>query len=75
MSFLNVYMLFILWLNHKTNGNYLYLAHKPEHISLLSYLGPYPWYILSLEIVAVLLFILLYLPFFRKRKLADSWSP
>lgn len=30
-----------------TGGNYMYLAWKPEHGSLLSVMGPWPWYIVS----------------------------
>jgi uncharacterized membrane protein YwaF len=28
-----------------TGGNYIYLAWKPTHVSLLSVMGPWPWYI------------------------------
>ena len=43
--------------------NYGYLAHKPIHGSLLDFCGPWPWYILVLEALSVILFSLLYLPF------------
>jgi hypothetical integral membrane protein (TIGR02206 family) len=39
-----------------TGGNYMYLAWKPVHSSLLSVLGPWPWYIAgALGVGAVLL--------------------
>ncbi len=39
-----------------TGGNYMYLAWKPAHGSLLSLLGPWPWYIAgALAVGAVLL--------------------
>ncbi len=42
--------------------DYMFLRAKPSTVSLLDLLGPWPWYILSLEAVGLGLFLLLYLP-------------
>ena len=49
--------------NWLTGSNYMYLAAPPENPSLLSLLGPWPWYILSAAGVAIVLFAILDAPF------------
>ncbi|MFT4415104.1 TIGR02206 family membrane protein [Fredinandcohnia humi] len=65
---LNVIAVIVYFVNKLTGGNYMFLAHKPYNPSLIDFLGPYPWYILSLEVVALIIFFLLYLPFLVERK-------
>lgn len=54
---------FVGVLDWATGGNYMYLRAKPSSWSLLSALGPWPWYIASGAGVAIALFALLDLPF------------
>ncbi|NTV91554.1 MAG: TIGR02206 family membrane protein [Clostridiales bacterium] len=67
----NLYAAIMLPFNLMTGGNYLFLRYKPAGGSILDMLGPWPWYILSLEGVAVILYLLLYLPFAFAKK-ADT---
>ena len=70
----NVFLLVAFVVNTAIGSNYLYVAHKPEVSSLLDYLGPWPWYVLALEFIGLLLFIVAYLPFgiFKKNHLGDN---
>jgi hypothetical integral membrane protein (TIGR02206 family) len=71
MVFLNVMLVILVGVNYITGGNYMFLARKPDTASLLDVLGPYPWYLLSLEAVALVLFLLLYAPFAGRRRSVD----
>ncbi len=59
----NLYMLVVGVINWALGSNYLFIAHKPDTPSLMDLLGPWPWYILSIEGVALVVCVALYLPF------------
>ena len=63
---------FVAVVDALTGANYMYLAAPPENASLLSLLGPWPWYIPSAAVVALVLFVLLDLPFRRGRRTAAA---
>src|SRR5258706_4241018 len=44
-----------------TGWNYLFLRNLPPTRTFLDYMGPWPWYILTLTVTAVVIFTLLYL--------------
>jgi hypothetical integral membrane protein (TIGR02206 family) len=51
-----------------TGANYMFLREKPSTASLLSVLGPWPWYIVGGAALAVLLLIVLDAPFWPGRR-------
>ncbi|RSK27641.1 TIGR02206 family membrane protein [Bacillus sp. HMF5848] len=62
--YLNVYTAIIFLVNLAINGNYMYIMKKPVNPSILDYLGPWPYYIFSLELIALATFFMLYVPFY-----------
>ena len=62
----NIYMAFVYVMNLLLDSNFMFLMRKPDTASLMDMLGPWPWYLISLEVVAFLVFLLLYLPFIIK---------
>lgn len=76
---MNLYMLFVGLVNWLLGSNYLFIAHKPETASLLDVLGPWPWYILAMEALGLVLCLLLYAPFalrdWRAKRAANRLSP
>jgi hypothetical integral membrane protein (TIGR02206 family) len=63
MLALNLYAVFVGTFDFIFKTDYMFLGAKPQATTLLSILGPWPWYILACEPVGFVLFLLLYLPF------------
>jgi hypothetical integral membrane protein (TIGR02206 family) len=64
---LNAYAAVIAIFNFAFGTNYMYLREKPEVPTLFDLFGPWPVYILVAEAFALMVFSLLYLPFFKAR--------
>ncbi len=58
-----VYLAIAMTANWLLGTNFAFASRKPDNPSLLDYLGPWPWYLLGMEILALVLFYLLALPF------------
>jgi hypothetical integral membrane protein (TIGR02206 family) len=70
-SVLTLFLLIPIGLiNIFTRGNYFFIAHKPDTSSVLDYFGPWPWYILPMIGMGVVMFFVVYSPvgFRNKRK-------
>jgi len=55
---LNVFVVISAIVNSLLGSNYYYLSAKPTVPTLMDYLGPWPWYILGVETVALIQFVL-----------------
>ncbi|NJN66214.1 MAG: TIGR02206 family membrane protein [Chloroflexaceae bacterium] len=60
---LNLCLLPVAVLNRAIGSNYLFIARKPDMPTLLDVLGPWPWYILSMQAIGAGVVLVLYLPF------------
>lgn len=64
MLFTNAILPIIGVINWLTGGNYFFIARVPETKSIIDMMGPWPYYILVLELVAFVMFALSYIPVF-----------
>jgi len=65
---LQIYFVFLFIINYLLNSNYLYTNAKPTGPTALDYLGEWPVYILTIELILIPYFLLIYLPFYLTRK-------
>jgi hypothetical integral membrane protein (TIGR02206 family) len=59
-----IYVILTLAVNFALDTNYGYLRAKPRQPSLLDYMGPWPYYIISLEVLGALMLLVVYSPFY-----------
>ncbi len=69
------YTAFVGLVDALSGANYMFLRRPPGEWTLLRLLGPWPWYLATASVVAVVLFTLLDLPFWPARRRASSTSP
>jgi hypothetical integral membrane protein (TIGR02206 family) len=68
----NLYAGCLFFINKQLGSNYMYMMKKAGMNTILNILGPWPWYMLSVEIVMIVSFYLLYSPFWLKRKFENG---
>lgn len=66
MVITNIYMFVVFFINQLIGSNYLYVAHKPPGPTLLDSLPDWPWYLIYMEVIGLVMCLLLYLPFMVK---------
>lgn len=62
---INLWAVAMYFVNQQLGTNYLFVSHVPETKTLLSYLGPWPYYYLPVEGLYLVISFFLYLPFRR----------
>lgn len=58
-----LYLAFAMVVNQLLGTNFAFAASPPPNPSLIDHLGPWPWYLLGMQALAVCFFLLLALPF------------
>jgi hypothetical integral membrane protein (TIGR02206 family) len=66
------YLIAVHMINLILRSNYSYTMAKPRSQTILDLMGPWPWYVLVSEILMVMLFLLLLIPFLVNRRKFQS---
>jgi hypothetical integral membrane protein (TIGR02206 family) len=56
------YLVFVFMVNRMLQTNFGFASRPPDNPSLIDHLGPWPWYLFSMQGIALALFLLLALP-------------
>lgn len=67
-KYLNFSFIIIFFINFLLGTNYMFVNHKPVFKSPIDYMGPWPYYIICLEIITFICFLIMFLPFCFKKK-------
>lgn len=65
---LNVIALIVYFINDKLGTNYLFVNRVPEFSSPISYFGEWPYYIIVVELIYIIVTYLVYFPFRARKK-------
>lgn len=68
----NLYMGVVFVINTLIGSNYMFINRKPDTPSLIDLLPPWPYYLIYLELIGFVVFLLLYLPFIVKDRRAKA---
>jgi len=61
------YLVIAMTANMLLGTNFGFISHPPVNPSIIDCLGPWPWYLASMEGIAIIFFLLLVLPFYKWR--------
>ena len=70
-----VYLIFAMVVNASLGTNFAFAAAPPPNPSLIDHLGPWPWYLVAMQPLALMFFLLLSLPFLWHPRRAEPPAP
>ncbi|MDH5654750.1 MAG: TIGR02206 family membrane protein [Spirochaetia bacterium] len=72
--FSEIYFFTAIILNISIGANYGYLINKPFSVSFLDFLGPWPYYIIAMQMIGIVFFLILYYPFYLRDRFLEKNS-